>query len=869
MQHSLLSGVALFALLQATPVLAQEQTAATSTAANEQSVELDTIIVTATKRARNLQDVPIAISAVGSLELKTAGITDVRELQRLSPSLLLTSTSAEAAGTTARIRGIGTTGDNPGLESSVAVIIDGVYRNRNSVSFTDLGEIERIEVARGPQGTLFGRNASAGLINVVTKGPSYETDAYAEASYGNYNYARVAAGVTGSLIENVLAARIDGSWTRRDGYFNDILSDRDFNDRQRWLVRGQLLFEPTENLTFRLIGDYAQRREECCAAATIVRGPTAGIIEALGGRLGSGAGGLSSDDPYDRDSATTPGRSYQQDVNEWGVSNEATLKLGGATLTSLTSYRFWDYDRGQDIDYTTLDLLYRSDGLNAQRFRTFQQELRAQGEAFGGRLDWLVGGIFANEILNVDDENRTGADFQRYLNAVLNPTLPASFQNPINTIGTLARAFGIIPATSNPADLFSSNNTFSTFRHRSRNFAFFTHDEFKITDQLTFTAGVRYTNENKEIDANLTGQNLGCSAVFGISRLTPAQLAPAVGGNNPVGIGTATALIGGAGSLVPLACSAVYDPRLNGVYNSSRQESEVTGTAVLGYKVNDEINTYASYARGYKAGGFNLDRAGLTFPGVGVPIDPDQLQFPAETVNSYEVGLKYRNADNGATVNVALFYEDFSNFQLNTFNGLAFIVSPIAGVVSKGFEIEGGFKPARTLNINGGITVADARYDDNLEGPLFAPPTSATAPAGNTLFQLPGARLTNAPLVTITSSATWRPQISEGLDGLLNLNLRYSSKYNTGSDLDPEKTQLGFVVVNLRAGVSDPDGKWALEFFAQNLFNKNYTQVAFDAPFQAPGGNTLGNPFVTTSNQTFNAFLGEPRTFGVTLKGRF
>ncbi|TXG81701.1 MAG: TonB-dependent receptor [Sphingomonadales bacterium] len=867
MQHSLLSGVALFALLQATPVLAQEQTTAAPATANEQSVELDTIIVTATKRARNLQDVPIAISAVGSLELKTAGISDVRELQRLSPSLLLTSTSAEAAGTTARIRGIGTTGDNPGLESSVAVIIDGVYRNRNSVSFTDLGEIERIEVARGPQGTLFGRNASAGLINVVTKGPSYDAESYAEASYGNFDYVRVAVGATGAIINDKLAVRLDGSWTRRNGFFEDILDGAEYNDRHRWLVRGQLLFEPTENLTFRLIGDYAQRREQCCAAATIVRGPSASVIETLGGQLGSGAGGLSSSDPYDRDSATTQGRSAQQDVNEWGVSNEATLKLGGVTLTSLTSYRFWDYNRGQDIDYTTLDLLYRSDDLNAQRFRTFQQELRAQGEAFGGRLDWLVGGIFANEILNVEDENRTGADFQRYLNALLNRNVPPSapqLLNPLNTVGSLARAFGIIPATSNPADLFSSNDTFATFRHRSRNFAVFTHNEFKITDQLTFTAGVRYTNENKEIDANLTGQNLGCTATFGISNLTAAQLAPAVGG-----ITTANALLAGARGLVPLACSSVYDPRLNGAYTSSRQESEVTGTAVLGYKVNDEINTYASYARGYKAGGFNLDRAGLTFPGVGVPIDADQLQFPAETVNSYEVGLKYRNADNGATVNVALFYEDFSNFQLNTFNGLAFIVSPIAGVVSKGFEIEGGFKPARSLNINGGITVADARYDDNLEGPLFAQPTSATLPAGNTLFQLPGARLTNAPLVTITSSATWRPQISEGLDGLFNLNLRYSSKYNTGSDLDPEKTQLGFVVVNARAGISDPDGKWALEFFAQNLFNKNYTQVAFDAPFQEPGGNTIGNPFVTTSNQTFNAFLGEPRTFGVTLKGRF
>src|SRR3954469_20710940 len=180
--------------------------------------DASTIVITAQQRPQVLQDVPIAVSAVSAQSLQNTGATDIRQLNQLAPSLLVSSTGTEANGS-ARIRGIGTVGDNPGLESSVAVFVDGVYRSRSGIGLNELGEVDRIEVLRGPQGTLFGRNASAGLIHVITRRPEFDFGGYAEASYGNYNYMRGAVGLTGPIGEHV-AFRIDAIYTRRDGFYD-------------------------------------------------------------------------------------------------------------------------------------------------------------------------------------------------------------------------------------------------------------------------------------------------------------------------------------------------------------------------------------------------------------------------------------------------------------------------------------------------------------------------------------------------------------------------------------------------------------------------------------------------------------------------
>jgi outer membrane receptor protein involved in Fe transport len=318
---------------------------------------------------------------------------------------------------------------------------------------------------------------------------------------------------------------------------------------------------------------------------------------------------------------------------------------------------------------------------------------------------------------------------------------------------------------------------------------------------------------------------------------------------------------------------------------TSRNEQRLTGTAVLSFRPIDSLLTYASYSRGYKAGGFNLDTTGLT---IAAPSARD-LTFEPETVDAFELGAKLGLP--GFTLNAALFYSSFRNFQLNAFNGVAFEVANIggckvdlggldrdliagnspcpqdqtkAGVVSKGLELEALVMPAPDLTLSAGFTYADTRFADQLTGRDGAslPPT---------LFQLPGATLSNAAAYTATASIAWTPPIQgTAFSSLFYLDMRYSSELNTGSDLDREKLQPAFTLVNARIGLYGPARRWGLEFWATNLFNTLYQQVGADAPLQ--GGGTaegVARGLQGVANQVFLMFPGEPRTYGLTLRSQF
>ena len=907
-----------------------------------QQVSSPDIIVTANRRAAILSDVPIAVSAVTAETLENTGANDIRQLNQVAPSLLVSSTGSEANGS-ARIRGVGTVGDNPGLESSVAVFIDGVYRSRSGIGLNELGEIERVEVLRGPQGTLFGRNASAGLIHILSKQPSFNFGANAEITYGNYDFLRLSGSVTGPLTDT-LAGRIDGVWVQRDGFYNDVNNDTDVNDRDRYFIRGQLRFEPSEDLSFRLIGDYTHRDEKCCGAVYLNRDvqPLIGNLNEpanpilVGGAVNPNGNNIINvlrdlgqdlgafQDAYSRNIYVTPGRSYAGTTEDMGISLEANWELSdAATLTSITAYRDYDSDQGGDLDYGTVDILYRgADGNASRRFRTFSQELRLQGTAFDDRLDWLVGAYYADEDLTVHDNLRFGSQYGRFATCrLLSGTGLAGFYSPTTPgcISPTGRAVlsGLVPGVPSPFgpvgpgivaafDRLESVNdrgsTLDTYRQNSRNYAFFTHNIVHITDNFDATFGVRYTNERKKFNATFGNDNAACVA-------QQAALLPLLA--NPGLAPLAAGLIG-------LTCQGNSSAELNGVsINDRRSEDEFTGTGVLSWKPSDDLMLYASYSRGYKAGGFNLDRSALKNPVLpfaaagGAQALVGNLQFDPEINDAYELGAKYSTGPLG--INVAIFRQEFQNFQLNTFNGTVFLVQTVNGcsadlgggdrdqsllpgapnfvpppaanptanpaaatgrcdagdvtwgVRSQGIEVESTLRPMRDLGINLGFTWADTKYNDNLVGNRRGDPLD---PA---LRNLPGDNLSNAPEIVVTGSFAYTPDIgSSGLSGLLYADARMTGDYNTGSDLFPQKGEDGYVVVNARAGIRGPGERWAVEIWAQNLFNTQYAQVAFNSPFQE-GARTaaFADPQFPGGRQIFSAFLAEPRTYGITLRGKF
>jgi len=885
------------------------------------------IIVTATRRASPLSDVPIAVSAVTAQAMQNSGATDIRALNQLAPSLLLSSTGTEA-NASARIRGIGTVGDNPGLESSVAVFIDGVYRSRTGAGLNELGEIERVEVLRGPQGTLFGRNASAGLINIISKAPEFKLAGKAEITYGNYDYWRLAGRITGPVSDQ-LALSLDGVWSKRDGFYDLVNASGakvgETNDRDRYFLRGQALFEPNDALSIRLIGDYTHRDESCCGAAYIEtreRRPVAGggYSTAPFNRIAAilaGQGSTFPVDPYDRDLHITAGRDYVSKLKDWGVSGEINYDLGGAKLTSITAYRNYKSQDYGDYDYSGADLLYR-DPNTYRQFRTFTQEVRAQGSAFGEVLDWLVGGYYAHEKLALEDNIRFGADYGRFaacrlmagasvnsnltaaqlgacgsglatqalisgtqaqLNAGLTPAVGATQAGIISTgLGNGLRALAAIPS--------GTGDVASLYHQKSENWALFTHNIVHITRQLDLTLGLRYTHESKRFSADFNNNNATCAALqaSGLSGIA----------TNPLLRNTSAGTL--AGGILTLGCLGNGSTGLNTLdLNDKITDGEFSGTAVLSWKPIDELLVYGSYSKGYKAGGYNLDRFQLGSTGLNpVPAvfaprtnaDVTSLRFAAEKVDAFEVGLKYTQPKWSA--NIAAFRQEFKNFQLNTFNGTSFVVQNIngcdgaltaartcasgdvgPGLISQGVELELSATPVRNVRLSGGFTYARAKFANRLVGS-----GDGTVPLDPALFLLPGSINSQAPEAVTTVSASWTPPLgSNGLSALFYVDGRMSSDFNTGSDLFPEKRQDGYAVFNARVGIRGPQQRWAVEFWGQNIFNQDYTQVAFSSPLQSSspststtGQFTLGAPM---ANQLISAYLAEPRTYGVTLRGSF
>ena len=904
-----LAGAGIALLPQA--ALAQDaQVEGEATAEAPSTEDTNVIVVTAQGREQSLADVPVAVSAVSGELLEKSGTNDIRELNQVAPSLLVSSTGNEANGS-ARIRGIGTVGDNPGLESSVAVFIDGVYRSRSGNALSELGPIERIEILRGPQGTLGGRNSSAGLISIYTAPPEFEFGAHGSFSYGNYDAIRVEAGVNAPLGDTV-AARVDGVYFKRDGFYNDVVNDTDVNNRDRYLVRGQLLFEPSDTLSFRLIGDYSKKEEACCAAVFVQTdfAPLARVSPELD-PFTKGIGGpplTSTQNPiipillalgqdpralnqgtFDRDIYPTAGRTYEGETEDYGVSGELNWDFGGATLTSITAYREYANNQASDTDYTGVDILYRAPGpdAGAREFKTFTQELRLQGTAFDDRLDWLVGGFYANEKLEVRDNLRFGEQYGTFVNCRLAIALQPSLGPVVGTVPDPSQAncfspaafgaiqsgavFGaatpaIVAGINNLATLNDLGGTGDVYNQQSENFAFFTHNIFHVTDTVDLTLGLRYTNETKDFDASFSNDNTVCPA-------NRALLTPLLG---------VPALSAFAGGILALSCQGNSTSELDGVsISDSRDENEFTGTAILSWKPTDDLMLYGSYSRGYKAGGFNLDRSALANPLFldADNIDVDNLQFDQETVDAFEIGAKYATRE--LSLSVAAFRQEFTNFQLNTFNGSVFLVQTVnscsedlggldqdaeangvptgfcdpdnvqPGVVAQGIEFEAGLNPIPDLGFTFGVTYADTSYEDDLIG------NDTGAPLDPALRLLPGDNLSNAPEWVATSSASWTPAIgSSGMRGLVFVNARMTDNYNTGSDLLYGKEQDSYVVVNGRIGLTDIAGRFSIEGWVQNLFDKQYTQVAFNTPFIAP-------------QQTYSAFLAEPRTYGITVRGEF
>jgi len=797
-------------------------------AAEAASSELEEVVVTAQKREQNLQEVPIAVIALSGQQLQNAGVTDLKNMQVLTPGVTVTSTTSENV-TTARIRGIGTVGDNVGLESSVGVVIDGVYRPRNGVGFGDLGEIERIEVLEGPQGELFGKNNDAGVINIVTQRPSKTFGVTGEITGGNYNDREVRGSITGPIGDST-AFRLYAGYQKRDGFLDvdngsGPNSNDKANDRNFYTVRGQFQFAPSSAVSLLLIGDFTRRNEVCCQATPSTPGLFAGVLSALATvpQLGGNPNGLPFPTSFQDASNHQSYANYpiEQDIWDRGVSAQLDWDLGAAHLVSITAWRDNSVDAGNDPDYSQVGLVQEPASGNVTDFKQFSEELRLSGKT--ERVNWLLGGWFDSEILTNSSTILADNDFDLYLGGVSTAIAgvnPPNFLLLPQLTGNLP-GHTFIPGVSGQSD---------SYRQTEKSYAFFTNETFSLTKSFDLTLGLRYTHEEKDADANYTNPDGGaaCGQIL-----------------NPVGTPGTPYL---PALLLGYGCATPFNPFFNGISHSqSLSENDVNGTVKLSYRFTPDVMGYASWGNGTKAAGYNLAR--VTNPEAANPLAPIlDTEFPRETVESWELGLKTELAKRTLRLNFAAFDQKYDNFQLNTFTGIVFVVSSVKTVESKGAELSMEWlTPLSGLSFSGGVVYADTQitsFGDS--APLFA------ADRVND-------RLSFAPLWSGVLSANWDIGLTSTLMLHMSASEKYNSSYNTGSDLDPLKIQGAYGILNARIGIGSADQKWSFELWGQNLTDKGYFQVAFDAPFQGIPG---------VANQ-IDSFLGDPRTYGATLRVKF
>jgi iron complex outermembrane receptor protein len=515
------------------------ETPSTRDAAGEQAGS--DIIVTARRRQERAQSVPIALSVLDSATIARTGTFSIQQISQQAPTLQYTSSNPRNTALTIRGLGVSFGLANDGLEQGVGFYVDQVYNSRPAASAFDLLDIERVEILRGPQGTLFGKNTTAGAVNITTKLPTFTYTGEAEGSIGTQNFAQVKGAISGPITEN-LAFRIAAGKTSRDGFVRSTLTGRNVNDLDNFAVRGQLLWKPTQQTSIRLIGDYNLSDADCCTQVFTGVAPTLKSADRRYASLAAASGyAPPSTNPYDRLADANSRLNARSEIG--GVTMIADVDLGPATLTSVSGYRWWDWQPANDRDYTRLDILRQSANPVQQEQLTQEVRLSSNGEH---KLNYTVGLYAFYQILHGQNVTEWGKDAALWL-------LGRTTSN----------------GTAIPSNLLDGYITTSDATSVTKSYAAFAQTTYSITPTLKLTPGIRYTYEKKkaEYEAIVSG-----------------------------GLATTNA------ALVSSKLSIFRPQSYDVVFNADA----VTGDVNLSWQVTPDVMTYASYARGFKSGGINL-----------------------------------------------------------------------------------------------------------------------------------------------------------------------------------------------------------------------------------------------------------------------
>lgn len=815
--------------------------------------QIDEIIVTANKREQTLQEVPISVSVTSAETIQQSSIVDLIDLQTAVPALRVNQLQSSAQ-TNFVIRGFGNGANNPGIEPAVLVLIDGVPRSRSSSSLADLPTLERVEVLSGPQSTLFGKNASAGVISITTKAPEDEFGGLVEATIGNYGSQIVKGTLTGPLTDN-LSFRVSASSNQMDGFATNLSDGSDMNTRDRNAIRGQLLWEPSDNLSVRFIVDKDEIDEECCVAGQLMKGQAGQVSDMIAMQalaMGDTSRGVTNADPWEREIYMNFPPSNV--VENEGVSLHVEYDMGFATLTSITSDRETTMLSNFDGDFGAAKLI--NENILDYDFQTFTQEFRLTSNG-DSDMQWTVGAFYADE----DTINKRtvlyGDEIKPYVNFLLSAanidllgvaelvaagslqqviasgalagaglTDPAAVagMSAAQIDGILLQAQGlgapVMTSTQMEAQFFlpNSGSVGERFDMQSETLSLFANVDFPLSDRLLATVGLNYTDDEKSVvsDVNIVD--------FFSTLPLPASLA-------------------GVQFFPPFVNYPNADE--DGKFNSD----DTTHTLRLTYDVNDSTKAYVSHSTGFKPISVNLS-VNANNATIGRAADPEQSE-------NFEFGLKHTH--DAGYLNIAFFKQNIEGFQSNTFTGNGFSLVNAGDQEHKGLEIDSVTALSESFVVGLSAIKIDAEYISFVNGPCdtlglgegFA---SLACDAGKQTRDLSGQAPAGVHDWSINANGTYSFNMSDSVSGFLRVEYVYEGDVQLVDNVPASLASRSSKNINMSLGLNHEPSGIEVMLWGRNLTDHESLISAFPTT-AAPG--------------SFSAYPTPPRTYGLTLRANF
>ncbi|MDG0971850.1 MAG: TonB-dependent receptor [Porticoccaceae bacterium] len=798
-----------------------------------QTADIDEIIVTATKSEKTLQEVPVAVSVVSAESIEAGNVIDLMDLKQLVPSFD-TRQNQTSINSSVFIRGFGGGGSSVGIEPAVAIVVDGVYRTRIPGALDDLPAVERIEVLRGPQSTLFGKSASAGVVNIVTKKPSQETQIKASVSVGNYNSQKTKFYMTSGIADN-LAMAVSGSKNSRDGFFQNQVpgAQGDVGNRDRYSVRADFLYTPSDDFSMRLIADRSSADEVCCGVVNAFRLDQGSyvVVAAAGGTIPNAA-----TDP----GAAHAGKTYfnfrpsNENVNE-GISLNIEKDLGWGALTGMIANRTMKYSTLQDVDFDSAPLT--DSGRDTMDIDSDQIELRL---AFStGNIDWTTGLFYSDEDISGSSQLTFGPAFRGYMNAQAymltgNPAIFDLLESPL----AFQAFLGTNPETGEAYTQFyaSGQGVVDSAEQSNESLSIFAQADIKLNDKLSLLLGVSRLDDDKEVSFSQE-HNVPFSKIPGFYFAGP---------------------LAGADALQYLKPSLEFPNPGN---NGKSSDSNTDYTAKLTYEYSDSVTVYGGVSTGFKASSWDLSRdsnpstAEIAANGFSAMNNPLNLNFAIdglrytkpEESTVYEVGAKIQFAN--GFLNLTYFDQEVKNFQTSTFVGGGYAFSNAPLQTSDGFEFESMFALSESLTVSLGGIVHDPKYGD---GHVVAD------------VDLSNTRPSRVSKQRYTAALNYSFN-AMGFDNMLSVTGLSESEYYTlenpnhravisanGMDVSSKD------VVNVNLSMSK--GAGTLTFWANNVFDEQWMETTFISPGSDAAGDMAA---------IYSGYPSAPRTAGVTVSFEF